>query len=249
MMHDDPIRADLNSPLRILEVGCGTGFMTNYLAEKYPEAEVIGIDLSPVPCTGVREGVKFIQGDFLELLHGPAKHGLQKGSFDYVFSRMLVFGITDWSGYVARVKEVLAPGGHIELQEIDFNYFDGDEKLLSSSWTWLEDQHTAFLERGLNIYAGSNLATYLKEAEFLDVQMRQFRWIFGKWIGHPETDMIGEYSARYLPPANFGAYSKVMGHKRTQQQLDEVKKQMFEAYAWTDKGGHMRFYVVCAQRL
>lgn len=36
------------APRSILDVGCGGGFLTRKLAERYPEAEVVGIDIDPL---------------------------------------------------------------------------------------------------------------------------------------------------------------------------------------------------------
>ncbi len=33
-------------PLKILEIGCGTGFLTEELQKKYPQAKILGIDIS-----------------------------------------------------------------------------------------------------------------------------------------------------------------------------------------------------------
>jgi ubiquinone/menaquinone biosynthesis C-methylase UbiE len=39
--------ADVPAPRRVLDLGTGTGVVAKALAERYPEAEVVGIDLSP----------------------------------------------------------------------------------------------------------------------------------------------------------------------------------------------------------
>jgi ubiquinone/menaquinone biosynthesis C-methylase UbiE len=38
---------ELRAPRRILDLGTGTGVVARALAERYPEAEVVGVDLSP----------------------------------------------------------------------------------------------------------------------------------------------------------------------------------------------------------
>ena len=37
------------APTKIIELGAGTGALTNRIAEKFPDVEVIGVDLMPRP--------------------------------------------------------------------------------------------------------------------------------------------------------------------------------------------------------
>ena len=124
VMHDKPIHAALGDPTKILEIGCGTGLMTCYLARKYPQAQVYGIDPSPVP-TSFHEkpaNVEYIQSKFEDVLHS-GDEKLEKGSFDYVFCRMVLLVINDWPLHLARISTLLKPGGFVELQEASFMSF------------------------------------------------------------------------------------------------------------------------------
>lgn len=108
----------IHSPLKqnnihkALDIGCGTGIITHELASLYPSAEVYGVDLSPVP--NIREklpNITYIEGNINELADGPNRDpSFEAGSFDYIFSRFLVLGMTGWKGYVERCTSLLKPG-------------------------------------------------------------------------------------------------------------------------------------------
>jgi ubiquinone/menaquinone biosynthesis C-methylase UbiE len=100
---------DVPAPRRILDLGTGTGVVALGLAERYPEAEVVGIDLSPGMIEEARRKlppelagrVHFEVGDASALAH-------PDGYFDLVvLSNMIPF-----SDELARV---IAPGGTLVL--------------------------------------------------------------------------------------------------------------------------------------
>lgn len=106
-------------PKKVVDIGCGTGIFTAQLGRLFPSAQVIGVDLSPVPVDrhGQLPNVKYLQGSVADLLE---KGELEAGSFDYVFSRLILLGIVDWETHIRDVvMKLLAPGGCTEMQEYD----------------------------------------------------------------------------------------------------------------------------------
>ena len=249
MLYGKPIQTPISEPRRILEIGCGTGNMTRYLATVYPSAkEIIGIDLSPIPDRETPRQVTFLQGEFRALVASSEHPELASHSFDYLFSRMLVYGMTDWPGYIAQARDLLASGGWLELQEIHTVYYDENENLFSGSWGWLKEQSDAWAERGLDIHCGPKLEGHLRDAGFEDIHVKQFRWMFGPRKGHPETDLIASYSSQYLFNANFGAFKKVVGPKKTPEELSTIENQMREDMSYSEDGKHCRFFVVYGRK-
>jgi ubiquinone/menaquinone biosynthesis C-methylase UbiE len=99
----------LPPPSRVLDLGTGTGVVAKSLAERYPEAEVVGIDLSPGMIDEARrrlppqlaDRVRFEVGDASALAY-------PTGEFEFVvLSNMIPF-----FGELARVT---APGGTLVL--------------------------------------------------------------------------------------------------------------------------------------
>ncbi|SMR56532.1 unnamed protein product [Zymoseptoria tritici ST99CH_3D1] len=80
--------------------------------------------------------LEFIQGNILHLLADGKDERLKEGSFDLVFSRLLISGMQDWKGYIEAVAKLLKPGGVLEMQDIaEWEFYLGDVPSSSSSST------------------------------------------------------------------------------------------------------------------
>jgi malonyl-CoA O-methyltransferase len=96
------------SPTRILDVGCGTGYLAARLARAFPQATVLGLDLAPgmIEVAGQKH-----QGGNLSFAVGDGESlGLPRGSFELVVSNASLQWMEPKKVF-SEVSRVLAPGG------------------------------------------------------------------------------------------------------------------------------------------
>lgn len=97
---------------RILEIGCGTGFLTEALARQGIGGEWLVTDLSPAMVERCRTRMGDRPGLAFAVLDG--EHGdLPQGPFDLVCASLAMQWFDDLAGAVQRLCSVLAPGGHL----------------------------------------------------------------------------------------------------------------------------------------
>ncbi|CAF9936472.1 MAG: hypothetical protein ALECFALPRED_006862 [Alectoria fallacina] len=205
LMHNRVIHAPLSHPQRLLDIGCGTGAVTHHLGTTYPAADrIYGIDLSPVPNInrpGESPGnISFIQGDVRKL--SKTDQRLAPGSFDYVFSRLLICGMTDWAGYMRdTVAPLLKPGGWVEVQDLDYVWYKHGH-VCSGEWKWLRAINEGAKRKGMDLSCGSNAAKYMREAGLVDVSVKRYGAPFGTWAvkQRPESERIGAAQAEGIGP-------------------------------------------------
>src|SRR5579884_615547 len=104
--------APVESPVRVLDVGTGTGQWGFEVGHQFPGALVVGFDLvrgKPDHPPGYRQ----VRGNLLQGL--PFRDGV----FDFVHQRLLTWGIPieTWPGAVQELVRVTRPGGWVDLVE------------------------------------------------------------------------------------------------------------------------------------
>ncbi|KAF4973850.1 hypothetical protein FZEAL_9196 [Fusarium zealandicum] len=108
----------IRSVRRILDCGCGPGDWAMQVASQYPDAEVLGIDVSPHMIPENPPDNMELQVDDLN-----SRFTFRSNHFDVVHSQMLAGGINAnrWRSYIRDVFRVLRPGGWVQMVEIYFN--------------------------------------------------------------------------------------------------------------------------------
>lgn len=121
-------------PRRWLDMGCGTGYFTERLAQRFPDARGVALDLAPGMLQMAR-GREF-HGDFvagdMECLP------LAGAVFDLLFSSLAVQWCNDIAAVLAEAFRVLRPGGTLLLSSL----CQGTLEELKLSWREVDDyQH------------------------------------------------------------------------------------------------------------
>ena len=118
----------------VLDLACGTGDITFALRERFPQAEVTGVDLSPEMLELARKRstgqVTFMEGDMSELL-------VEDQSIDLVTGGYALRNAPDLARTLGEIHRVLRPGGHVAI--LDFSAPDHSFLRLIQSkvlWVW-----------------------------------------------------------------------------------------------------------------
>jgi malonyl-CoA O-methyltransferase len=105
----------LPSTPRVLEIGCGTGFLTSALADTGLGGEWLVTDIAPEMVERCRARLGAPQhGRSLDFAVLDGEHGTPGGGpFDLICSSLAVQWFDDAPGALARMAGWLAPGGHL----------------------------------------------------------------------------------------------------------------------------------------
>ena len=104
-------RIPLSAPLRVIDLGCGPGNSTAVLAERWPGAEITGLDSSP-------EMIARARADFpeIEWVVGDLGAWQTDEPFDVVFSNAALQWVPDHRGLLPHLHGQVAPGGVLAVQ-------------------------------------------------------------------------------------------------------------------------------------
>ncbi|MEA3255733.1 MAG: class I SAM-dependent methyltransferase [Candidatus Altiarchaeota archaeon] len=149
-------RVELSNVKQALEVGCGVGVVSSYLAEKYGW-DVTGIDLDPDQIKRAKnnnikdESLKFLEADATRL-------PFENNEFDMVLSFDALHHIPDWDKALGEISRVLKPEGFYVLNDLAFprlKIFEG------------------LLKRYMSIYAVEDITRCLKRNNFVIVYVKK----------------------------------------------------------------------------
>ncbi|MGF1458498.1 MAG: class I SAM-dependent methyltransferase [Leptolyngbyaceae cyanobacterium] len=191
------VKAIQGNPRRILDLGCGTGTTTLMLKRRFPEAEVVGLDLSPQMLVIAHKKAQEAGLDIM-FRHGDASTtGLDTETFDVVSATLLLHETPP-----AIAKMILQEGFRLLRAGGQILILDGNQQTLRAV-DWL---NTVFEEPFIRDYSQGNVDAWLGYAGFDAVRTETVFWL--------------NQLSQAQKPLPVGQVSPVMEQTRADSQMD-----------------------------
>ncbi|KAL2137362.1 hypothetical protein VTI74DRAFT_3302 [Chaetomium olivicolor] len=236
---------DTDKMQRVLDIGTGTGIWAMAMGDEYPNAEILGNDLSPIQPQWVPPNVKFEVDD----VESP---WVQQAGYDFIFCRYMCASIKDWPKLVGNIYRNVNPGGWVEFQDYDLQCYseDGSLKPESNMMAWTNLFLEAARKTGREPSPGPRLERWVRDAGFINVKHEVFRFPVGPWPKDPRLKMVGKFNVLQilegLEAFSLRLFTSVLGWKQEEVMVlnagvrDELKSGAFHA--------HYNFHVVYGQK-
>ncbi|KAJ1322867.1 gliotoxin biosynthesis N-methyltransferase [Microdochium nivale] len=177
---------------KVLDVGTGTGIWAIDFADVYPDADIIGTDLSPIQPSWVPPNVRFEIDDFLDAWTWDS------GTFDFVHMRFLFGAVPNWNDLFAKAYGVLAPGGYVQTCECDVEILSDDgtvpkDSVMTTQWTKMFRAAGKVIGNSFTVIEQDLQRKGMEAAGFEELKEYNFKVPVGGWAKDPRLSEVGKF--------------------------------------------------------
>lgn len=231
------------NPENVLDVGTGTGIWAIEFAERYPNASVVGTDLSAIQPHWVPPNVRFEIDNANDVWTFSKK-------FDYIHCRYFHMAIEE-KRLFQQAYDALKPGGWFEIRETALPLQCDDNTLAGTPLlSWCEQMMKLGRKRGLNFDNPFRYRQWVEEAGFVNVKEHAQILPISPWPKDPHLKQIGKW-IQFSFGEGLEGFSLQMWLEQTGWTYQEY--QVFLALVRKDiqnrkVHGYLRSFTVCGQK-
>jgi ubiquinone/menaquinone biosynthesis C-methylase UbiE len=164
-------RYQLAGAVRIADVGCGSGEVSSRLAELYPEAGVLGLDIleSSIEYARKRHSalaprLHFEVGDAFQL-------DLPSGSYDLVVCRHLTQAVPEAPRVLGELNRICKSGGWVHVLSEDYGMLHMPVGALDPDRLWYDGALTYSRATGTDARVGRHTWSYLRQLGLTELRV------------------------------------------------------------------------------
>ncbi|KJK61582.1 Methyltransferase domain protein [Aspergillus parasiticus SU-1] len=189
----------------------------DYSSAQYPEAQVIGTDLSPIQPSWIPPNCVFEIDDF-ELPWNFTQ------PFDFIHARSVEGSVKDFPHLFRQAHQNLVPGGWFELMEPTVDIFSDDDSISKAPnlSEWRDMLIEASGKFGKEMGAAKNYKKWMTEAGFTDVTEEIFKVPFSPWAKDLKLKELGRYQQANMLEA-LDAYSLALFTRFLGWSVDQIQ--------------------------
>lgn len=174
-------------PQRILDLATGTGIWALDVADMFPSAEVLGVDIAPIQPKWVAPNCSFEIDDIED------SWTYRTDNFDFIHLRDPLYMVRDWPKLMRQAYEHTKPGGWVELASVYPRVMCDDGSMPDDSmFRYICDKFIeASYGMGAPLDSCLRFAEYLRTAGFVDVAEHVFKMPSSPWPKNERLKKIG----------------------------------------------------------
>lgn len=169
---------------RVLEVGCGRGDFALWLSDRYPGAEITGVDFSQVAITAANQKAARKNSTATFKVDNSERLSFADASFDFIITCECLEHVSNPATMAGEIFRVLRPGGKFILTTE--NYFNG--MFLVWLKTWITG---APFDSGAGVQPHENFFFYWRVKKILErakLKVEHMESNHYQWLLLPRTD-------------------------------------------------------------